>query len=224
VNRHTLRVAVATLVSEGLLEVSHGISTRVRDWTREGSMNLLGTVLMMQQGTAAAEKDMRHTLELRRLVYRGVPEMLCAPGTAYQPRGYEICSLHMMFRYGDQRTVEVLRAEERLLVELVDRSGNIALSLLAHTVRRALDLVARNGAADVSTSDFSPQLDALELALAERRQADAETLLDQLCRAREPQYLALAAGPPYPDQAPEAPSPDAGQPLPEGDGNPDDPH
>jgi DNA-binding FadR family transcriptional regulator len=197
VSRHTLRRALTTLVSEGLLEVNHGLATCVRDWSRDGSMSLLGTVMMMEQGTPIAERDMRDTLALRRLVYRTVPELLFARASAFEPRSFEICELRMMFRHGEQRAVEVLRAEERLLVDLVERSGNIALTLLVHTVRRALDLVVRNGTADVSVADLSDELDALDVELAERRQVDAEQRLDRLCRAREQQYLALAAGQPH---------------------------
>ena len=60
-NRHAVREAVKRLQQAGLVEVSHGGATRVRDWRATGGLDLLAQLPL----TAGDAEHVRSVLELR---------------------------------------------------------------------------------------------------------------------------------------------------------------
>jgi DNA-binding FadR family transcriptional regulator len=175
-SRHAVREALKRLQESGLVRISHGGATRVRDWRHEGGLELLLAV--------AASGDVPPELEAE----RAAMELRACIGADAARRCAE--------RAGPAQRAEILaRAEglaaatapearnveyERLWDAIVDGAGNVAYRLALNTLvagQHVLVLDAERVGAELGDPDA---IRALAHAIAERRPEAARALAAEL--------------------------------------------
>ena len=118
VNRHAVREALKRLQQSGLIAISQGGATRVRDWQRTGGLELLFDMAGLQPDES---------------VIRGILEMRASIGADAARRAAARAS-------DEQRERIVALADgteesyQALWLEIVDASGNLAYKLALNTL------------------------------------------------------------------------------------------
>jgi DNA-binding FadR family transcriptional regulator len=175
-SRHAVREALKRLQESGLIRISHGGATRVRDWRHAGGLELLLAV--------AAQGDVPPELEAE----RAAMELRACIGADAARRAAE--------RAGPAQRAEILaRAEalaaahdpearnveyERLWDGIVDAAGNIAYRLALNTLvagQHVLVLDAQRVAAELGDADA---IRALAGAIADGRPDAARAVAAEL--------------------------------------------
>ena len=145
-SRHAVREALKRLQQAGLVSISHGGATRVRDWRRHGGLELL---LETRELPAGLEVE-RAVLEMRASVGADAARRCAARASA-------------VVRAELEARAEMLAAETELDVRnsiyeafwdlIIDGADNLAYRLALNTLvsgQQALDLDARLIAAELS--------------------------------------------------------------------------
>ncbi len=121
VNRHAVREAVKRLQQAGLVDVTHGGATRVRDWRRTGGLELLADLRAFEDPTvlrSVAEMRVSIGADAARLCAERADALLRERLTAHAGR------------HGQGETFDArLIAYESLWADIVDGSGNLAYRL-----------------------------------------------------------------------------------------------
>lgn len=196
VSRLTVRGAIAMLVAQGLVDVQQGHGTRIKEWRRDGSFELAGAMLLMEQGSKGAATPMDQLLWLRRNLYVGLAPLLCRPSVTLAPMELEVAGIRLLFGLHPPIPLKVLQTEEIALCVLAEISGLGAAGLFANSIRRAIGDVARNGTAHYQAADSSKRFKELLEALEGRKVAEVTQQITALCQLREDTYLKLATSKP----------------------------
>lgn len=177
VSRVTVRSALATLQSEGLVEKVHGAGNRVLDFREHGGVDLIAHLARYAiEGGEVPLRLLGDLLEFRRLVATQVMAVAAERGTPSELRALR-----------DQRAVlgELLDNGEAFMREdlnfariLVRATHNLALELLYNTVQRIITA--------------SPGFEAAFLVNARDTLATYDALLD-LLETRDPGRIRKAA-------------------------------
>ncbi|MBO6939590.1 MAG: FadR family transcriptional regulator [Deltaproteobacteria bacterium] len=177
VSRVTIRSALATLQSEGLVEKVHGAGNRVLDFREHGGVDLIAHLARYAiEGGEMPLRLLGDLLEFRRLVATQVMAVAAERGTPSELRALR-----------DQREVlgELLDDGEAFMREdlhfariLVRATHNLALELLYNTVQRIIT--------------GSPGFEAAFLVNARDTIATYDALLD-LLETRDPARIRKAA-------------------------------
>lgn len=136
VNRHAVREAVKRLQQAGLVQVSHGGATRVRDWRRTGGLELLVDLPPEDVGVARAAYELRACIAAEvaaRAAERATADdraALAARAAAFaQARGQGAADAVLLDAYRELWDV------------LVDASGNIAYRLAYNSLLHGEDAI-----------------------------------------------------------------------------------
>jgi DNA-binding FadR family transcriptional regulator len=175
-SRHAVREALKRLQESGLVRISHGGATRVRDWRHEGGLELL--LAVASQGDVPPELEAeRAAMELRACI--GADAARRAAERADAAQRAEIVARAEALAAADApeaRNVEY----ERLWDAIVDGAGNIAYRLALNTLvagQHVLVLDAERVGGELSDTSA---IRALARAIAERRGGDARALAADL--------------------------------------------
>lgn len=129
-NRHAVREALKRLQQAGLVQISQGGATRVRDWRREGGLDLL--VELAGTGEAPDELELpRATLEMRACVGADAAR-LCARRATAAVRAELLARAAALAAEPDLDNRNEIY--ERLWEAIVDASGNVAYRLALNTL------------------------------------------------------------------------------------------
>jgi DNA-binding transcriptional regulator YhcF (GntR family) len=188
VSRSTLRGAVASLVSEGLLRVMHGSGTRVRSWLSEGTFDLVGSLLLLTDNS----DFIKQLLWLRRTLYTSLVEHWTKPRPDFREAVGAQLDVWDSGRHDGTQVIAMLDAEERLLCTLASDT-NVPAAMLGHGIRRALHRVLQGVEDDLPPAlpRAREQVDALVKAYMEGRKS--VRLVEELVELREKVYLDAAA-------------------------------
>ena len=129
-SRHAVREALKRLQESGLIRISHGGATRVRDWRHDGGLDLL--LALAAQGDAPPELELeRAALELRACVGADAARR-CAERADPAQRAEITARAEALAATGspEQRNVEY----ERLWDTVIDGAGNVAYRLALNTL------------------------------------------------------------------------------------------
>jgi DNA-binding FadR family transcriptional regulator len=129
-SRHAVREALKRLQEAGLIRISQGGATRVRDWRADGGLDLL--LALGAQGDAPPELELeRAALELRACI--GADAARRAAQRATPAQRAEIAARAEALAVTDGP--EARNAEyERLWALIVDAAGNLAYRLALNTL------------------------------------------------------------------------------------------
>ena len=129
-SRHAVREALKRLQEAGLIRISQGGATRVRDWRADGSLDLL--LALGAQGDAPPELELeRATLELRACIGADAARRAAQRATPAQ-RAEIAARAEALAATADP---EGRNAEyERLWAVIVDAAGNLAYRLALNTL------------------------------------------------------------------------------------------
>jgi len=177
VSRVTIRSALATLKSEGLVEKVHGAGNRVLDFREHGGVDLIAH--LARYAIDGGEMPLRllgDLLEFRRLVATQVMAVVAERGTPAELQALR----DQRERLGDlvDDGPAFMREDLRFARILVRATHNLALELLYNTVQRII------------TS--SPGFEAAFLVNARDTVATYDALLD-LLETRDPDRIRKAA-------------------------------
>ena len=137
VSRLTLRNALATLQSEGLIEKVHGAGNRVLDFRESGGVDLIGPMARYAiEGGRIPLRLLGDLLEFRRLVATQVLSVVAERGTPDELRELreQRAKLETLLDEGEA----FMRADLHFARLLVRATHNLALELLYNTVQRTI--------------------------------------------------------------------------------------
>ena len=162
-SRHAVREALKRLQESGLIRISHGGATRVRDWRRDGGLDLL--LALAAQGEVPPELEAeRAALELRACVGADAARR-CAERADAALRAAIVARAEALAAAAEP---EARNAEyERLWDAIVDGSGNVAYRLALNTLvagQHVLVLDARRVGAELGDPEA---IRALAAAIAD---------------------------------------------------------
>ena len=175
-SRHVVREALKRLQQAGLVRISQGGATRVRDWRRHGGLDLL-----LELG---AEGDVPDELELR----RSVLEMRASVGSDAARR----CAVRAspVVRAGLEARAEMLAAEEDLEVRntlyeafwdlVIEGADNLAYRLALNTLVAGQRVLALDAGEVGSELSDAAAVRALAAAIAAARPDEAHGLAREL--------------------------------------------
>lgn len=178
-NRHAVREALKRLQQAGLVDISQGGATRVRDWRRTGGLDLL--VELAASGEAPPGFELpRATLEMRACVGADAAR-LCAQ------RATSTLRAELVARAAELAAQPELEDRnpiyERLWETIVDGSGNVAYRLALNTLiagQRLLRFDAALVADELASTDLIRDLvGAIVDGDEEAAERGARTLLNR---------------------------------------------
>jgi DNA-binding FadR family transcriptional regulator len=175
-SRHAVREALKRLQESGLIRISHGGATRVRDWRRNGGLDLLLALAASGEVPPELEAE-RAALELRACVGADAARR-CAERADAPLRAAIVARAEALAAAAEP---EARNAEyERLWDAIVDGSGNVAYRLALNTLvagQHVLVLDARRVAAELGDGNA---IRALAGAIAEGDAAGARAIAAEL--------------------------------------------
>jgi len=138
VSRLTLRSALARLEAEGLVQPVHGSGTRVLDFRKTGSVDLLGYLAAqaLEGGTVPFDL-LADLLEVRRMVAAELLGVIAERASDGDLAALRAHVAHQRTLVGDPDAFMIADLEFARL--LVRASNNLALELLFNTVARVID-------------------------------------------------------------------------------------
>ena len=175
-SRHAVREALKRLQESGLIRISHGGATRVRDWRHDGGLDLLLALAASGEVPPELEAE-RAALELRACIGADAARR-CAERASAAQRA-EILARAEALAASDEpeaRNVEY----ERFWDVVVDGAGNVAYRLALNTLvagQHVLVLDAERVGAELADA---AAIRALAVAIAESRPDDARTVAAEL--------------------------------------------
>jgi GntR family transcriptional regulator, transcriptional repressor for pyruvate dehydrogenase complex len=175
-SRHAVREALKRLQESGLIRISHGGATRVRDWRHEGGLELL--LAVAAQGDVPPELEAeRAAMELRACIGADAARRAAERADAVQCAELVARAEALAATPAPEgRNVEY----ERFWDVVVDGAGNVAYRLALNTLvagQHVLVLDAERVGAELGDPDA---IRALARAIAERRPDDARAIAAEL--------------------------------------------
>jgi GntR family transcriptional regulator, transcriptional repressor for pyruvate dehydrogenase complex len=174
--RHAVREALKRLQESGLIRISHGGATRVRDWRHDGGLDLLLALAASGEVPPELEAE-RAALELRACIGADAARRCAERANAAQraelvARAEALAATHEP----EGRNVEY----ERFWDVVVDGAGNVAYRLALNTLvagQHVLVLDAQRVRAELEDGDA---IRALARAIAGGRPDEARTVAAEL--------------------------------------------
>ncbi len=175
-SRHAVREALKRLQEAGLIRISHGGATRVRDWRREGGLDLL--LALGAQGDAPPELELeRAALELRACI--GADAARRAAERAGPAQRAELVARAEALAAADEP--EARNAEyEQLWATVVDAAGNVAYRLALNTLVAGQHVLVLDAGRVAAELDDPTAIRALAAAIAQGEPARARALAAEL--------------------------------------------
>jgi GntR family transcriptional repressor for pyruvate dehydrogenase complex len=172
--RHAVREALKRLQESGLIRISHGGATRVRDWRRDGGLDLL--LALAAQGDAPPELE-RAALELRACIGADAARR-CAERASPAQRAEIAARAETLAASSepDARNAEY----ERLWDVVVDGAGNLAYRLALNTLVAGQHVLVLDAARVRDELEDPAAIRALAAAIAAREPATARALAADL--------------------------------------------
>jgi DNA-binding FadR family transcriptional regulator len=174
VNRHAVREALGRLEQIGLIRISQGGATRVRDFRLTAGLDLLGLVAERAEALEEVLPLLAHGLELRATIGADVARLAALRATPAQRE--EIARAADAIRAAPASELAVL--DRRFWQLLLDCAGNLAYQLAFNSLIRAVD----------SIGEFHTEYLARELERAQHRRPIAAAVC-----AGEPEAAEAAA-------------------------------
>jgi GntR family transcriptional repressor for pyruvate dehydrogenase complex len=174
--RHAVREALKRLQESGLIRISHGGATRVRDWRRDGGLDLL--LALAAQGDAPPELELeRAALELRACIGADAARR-CAERASPAQRAEIAARAETLAASSepDARNAEY----ERLWDVVVDGAGNLAYRLALNTLVAGQHVLVLDAARVRDELEDPAAIRALAAAIAAREPATARALAADL--------------------------------------------
>lgn len=172
VNRHSVREALKRLQQAGLLEITHGGTTRVLDWRGNAGLDMLASLVATKVvpvgkafGDAAVMRRMIGADAARLCALRADDDQLAAIAA-------------VAARYPDKADLATMRdVDLEFWTAVIDGAGNLTYRLALNTLVRGIDDVNREQFNDASIEMFMDR--AGHVALADAIIArDADTARD----------------------------------------------
>jgi len=175
-SRHAVREALKRLQESGLVRISHGGATRVRDWRHDGGLELL--LAVAAQGDVPPELEAeRAAMELRACI--GADAARRAAERAGPAQRAEIIARAEALAAAhdpEARNVEY----ERLWDRIVDGAGNIAYRLALNTLVAGQHVIVLDAERVAAELGDPAAIRALATAIAERRPDAARAIAADL--------------------------------------------
>jgi DNA-binding FadR family transcriptional regulator len=167
-SRHAVREALKRLQEAGLVRISQGGATRVRDWRHDGGLDLL--LALAATGDAPPELELeRAGLEMRASIGADVARRAAQRATTAQ-RADVVARAEALAAHAD---LEARNAEyERMWDVLVDAAENVAYRLALNTLLAGQHVLVLDASTVATELDDTEAIRALAQAVANR---DAET-------------------------------------------------
>jgi GntR family transcriptional repressor for pyruvate dehydrogenase complex len=175
-SRHAVREALKRLQEAGLVRISHGGATRVRDWRHDGGLDLL--LALAASGDVPPELEVeRAGMELRACIGADAARRAAQRASAAQ-RAEIAARAEALAAAGDaeQRNVEY----ERLWDVIVDGAGNVAYRLALNTLVAGQHVLVLDAARVGAELGDAAAIRALARAIADGRADDARELAAEL--------------------------------------------
>ena len=175
-SRHAVREALKRLQESGLIRISHGGATRVRDWRHTGGLDLL--LALAAQGDAPPELELeRAALELRASVGADCARR-CAERADPVQRAELAARAEALAAAADP---ELRNAEyERFWDTVVDGAGNVAYRLALNTLVAGQHVLVLDAERVHAELDDPAAIRALAGAIAQGDAARARALAAEL--------------------------------------------
>jgi GntR family transcriptional regulator, transcriptional repressor for pyruvate dehydrogenase complex len=175
-SRHAVREALKRLQESGLIRISHGGATRVRDWRHDGGLDLL--LALAASGDVPPELEAeRAALELRACIGADAARR-CAERASGAQRA-EIVARAEALAAADEpeaRNVEY----ERFWDVVVDGAGNVAYRLALNTLVAGQHVLVLDAQRVRAELEDDAAIRALAGAIADARPDDARTVAAEL--------------------------------------------
>ena len=171
-----MREALKRLQESGLIRISHGGATRVRDWRHDGGLDLL--LALAAQGEAPPELELdRAALELRACIGADAARRCAERASAAQRAeiGARAEALAATAP-GEARNAEY----ERLWDLVVDGADNVAYRLALNTLVAGQHVLVLDAARVRAELDDPAAIRALAAAIAAREPASARSIAAEL--------------------------------------------
>lgn len=178
-SRHAVREALKRLQEAGLIRISQGGATRVRDWRHDGGLDLL--LALAATGDAPPELELeRAALELRASIGADVARRAAQRATAAE-RADIVARAEALAAHAD---LEARNAEyERLWDGLVDAARNVAYRLALNTLMAGQHVLVLDAPTVATELSDTEAIRALARAVAdqdpERARTHAADLLER---------------------------------------------
>jgi DNA-binding FadR family transcriptional regulator len=139
VNRQAVREALKRLGEAGLIETSHGGSSRVRDFRRGASLALLPRLMLRPDGTVDPA-TVRSVMEMRAAIGPDVARRAAQRATGEQARS--LSALVERMAEAVKEPGNLVQLDLQFWDELVDASDNVAYRLAFNTLRYTYEPVS----------------------------------------------------------------------------------
>ena len=174
--RHAVREALKRLQESGLVRISHGGATRVRDWRHDGGLDLL--LALAAHGDVPPELEIeRAGLELRACIGADAARR-CAERASAAQRAEIVARAEALAAAADPeaRNVEY----ERLWDLIVDGAANVAYRLALNTLVAGQHVLVLDAERVGSELEDTAAVRALVRAIADARGDEARTIAAEL--------------------------------------------
>ena len=162
-SRHAVREALKRLQESGLIRISHGGATRVRDWRHDGGLDLLLALAASGEVPPELEAE-RAALELRACIGADAARR-CAERAGPAQRAEIVSRAEALAAAGapEARNVEY----ERFWGVVVDGAGNVAYRLALNTLVAGQHVLVLDAERVHAELDDAPAIRALARAIAD---------------------------------------------------------
>jgi GntR family transcriptional repressor for pyruvate dehydrogenase complex len=175
-SRHAVREALKRLQESGLVRISHGGATRVRDWRHDGGLDLLLALAASGDVPPELEAD-RAALELRACIGADAARR-CAERASAAQRA-EITARAEALAAAAEPEARNLEYE-RLWDVIVDGARNVAYRLALNTLVAGQHVLVLDAARVRAELDDADAIRTLARAIAEARGDEARTIAAEL--------------------------------------------
>jgi GntR family transcriptional repressor for pyruvate dehydrogenase complex len=175
-SRHAVREALKRLQESGMIRISHGGATRVRDWRHDGGLDLLLT--LAASGDVPPELEVeRAGLELRACIGADAARR-CAERASAAQRAEIVARAEALAAAAEPeaRNVEY----ERFWDAIVDGARNVAYRLALNTLVAGQHVLVLDAQRVRAELEDDAAIRALAGAIAEGRPDDARTVAAEL--------------------------------------------
>lgn len=177
VNRQAIREALKRLAQAGLVRISQGEPTRVLDYRRHGTLDLLERLLVDADGTLRPEA-IRSVMEMRLSIGTDAARLAAVRATPSHLESLE--SYEDAARAaGDERSLAAI--DLALWETVVDAADNIAYRLAFNSLRNAYEPLTQQVAPVIAEEigDIDAHVELID-AIAGRRDEDARVIAHRL--------------------------------------------
>jgi GntR family transcriptional repressor for pyruvate dehydrogenase complex len=181
-SRHAVREALKRLQESGLVRISHGGATRVRDWRHDGGLDLLLALAASGEVPPELEAE-RAALELRACIGADAARR-CAERASAAQRAEIAARAEALAAAGEPeaRNVEY----ERFWDVVVDGAGNVAYRLALNTLVAGQHVLVLDAERVRAELDDAGAIRALARAIAEGRPDEARAVAADLLERSVP--------------------------------------